>query len=450
MMGHARSDGRSPRSTAADASPAALAYPTDLAKRAVLRWEEAKAVGRIDRAPPPLEQLTTILSICYHATFLHEEGRPVTFRLALGAPDAFNVAAGPPSGLHRLIFTQSRPLDQHELRRIAPAAAFSRTLIGATDVQQGIWGIIHSGPQWLQSVRGGRSTSQVTPQVPIVAATGPGRLVVSVGSVVLAELREGTLSGGGMDVFEARWMRARLATADFKATSSSRHEDDACRPRDAGDASFQSVLAEHVLRRILSTVRSARHGGTLILLPDEPESNLLSTERFLRLKYGVRDEEPRRRILTLTSAISDALGRAGNGGDSGVGWDTYEASRVQSVVEMDEALFEVAHLVAELARIDGAVLLTNSLELLGFGVEISGGLPEVPLVSQALDLEAATTTWMRTDRVGTRHRSAYRLCQAVPDALALVVSQDGGLQFVRWHDSGVAYWEQVATGPLEG
>ena len=39
--------------------------------------------------------------------------------------------------------------------------------------------------------------------------------------------------------------------------------------------------------------------------------------------------------------------------------------------------------------------------------------------------------------------------QAVRDALALVVSQDGGLRFIRWHDDGVTYWEQVATGLWE-
>jgi len=41
------------------------------------------------------------------------------------------------------------------------------------------------------------------------------------------------------------------------------------------------------------------------------------------------------------------------------------------------------------------------------------------------------------------------LYQAVRDALALVVSQDGGLRFIRWHDDGVTYWEQVATGLWE-
>ena len=105
--------------------------------------------------------------------------------------------------------------------------------------------------------------------------------------------------------------------------------------------------------------------------------------------------------------------------------------------------------MADLARVDGTVIMTDCLEVLGFGVEIAGELPEVLRVARAHDLEGAAREWVRTDRVGTRHRSAYRLCQAVHDALALVVSQDGGLRFIRWHDEGVTYWEQVATGLWE-
>ena len=123
-----------------------------------------------------------------------------------------------------------------------------------------------------------------------------------------------------------------------------------------------------------------------------------------------------------------------------------DAPAPRDLVDMDEALFEVAHLVAGLSYVDGTVLMTDCLEILGFGVEIAGELPEVLRVARAHDLEGTEREWVRTDRVGTRHRSAYRLCQAVHDALAVVVSQDGGLRFIRWHDDGVTYWEQVATG----
>ena len=170
----------------------------------------------------------------------------------------------------------------------------------------------------------------------------------------------------------------------------------------------------------------------------------------MRVKYDFDDEEPRRRILTLMITIMNELARVHPVSDTAVGWDAYEASRLRTLVEMDEALFEVAHLVADLAGVDGAVLMTDCFEILGFGVEIAGELPEVSQVARAHDLGGTQKSLVRTDRVGTRHRSAYRLCQAVHDAFALVVSQDGGLRFIRWHDDIVAYWEQVATGPGQG
>jgi hypothetical protein len=104
------------------------AYPSDLAGLVLTRWDEARAAGQINLMPPPATALADVLSICYQATLLREEGRPVTFRLAVSEPDAFAPKSGPPSGLHRLVFNRPLPLDQHELRRLAPAAGGSFTL----------------------------------------------------------------------------------------------------------------------------------------------------------------------------------------------------------------------------------------------------------------------------------------------------------------------------------
>ena len=59
----------------------------------------------------------------------------------------------------------------------------------------------------------------------------------------------------------------------------------------------------------------------------------------------------------------------------------------------------------------------------------------------ALDLEGERTVQMSTAGVGTRHRSPYRLCNVLPGAVAVVVSQDGNARFVRRTDGGVAYWD---------
>ena len=423
-------DGPDRRASHPELQAGHTAYPSDLAALVLRRWHEETAAGQIALPPPAASALAHLLSICYQATLLREEGRPVTFRLSLSGPDAFAATAGPPAGLHRLVFTRPLPLDPHELRRLAPAVVFSRSLIGAAGdgEEPRIWGVIHSGPQWLQSVRGGRETEQAIPPVLIVAATGPGRLLVTAGAVTLAELRNGTLSGRAVDVFQAQWLNERLS--DVQST-------------------FGAVLAGHVLRRIVATIRAAHHGGTLIMVPSGRVSELLLDGRYMRVKYSFTDEEPRRRILTIMGHIMNELARDEATAGKETGWIAYEASRSHQLIRMDEALFEVAHLIADLARVDGTVLMTDSLEVLGFGVEIAGELPEVLRVARAHDLEGAEQEWVRTDRVGTRHRSAYRLCQAVRDALALVVSQDGDLRFIRWHDDGVTYWEQLATGLWE-
>ena len=81
-------------------------------------------------------------------------------------------------------------------------------------------------------------------------------------------------------------------------------------------------------------------------------------------------------------------------------------------------------------------------ELLGFGGMVSGRLPDVERVGRALDLEGETVAEEETRNVGTRHRSAYRLADALPGSVAVVISQDGGVRFVCQKDGRVTYWEQ--------
>jgi glucose-6-phosphate 1-dehydrogenase len=107
------------------------------------------------------------------------------------------------------------------------------------------------------------------------------------------------------------------------------------------------------------------------------------------------------------------------------------------------------HLIAGLFAVDGAVVLTKRFELLGFGREISGALDQVSVVARAVDAEGEQTKPEFIDGVGTRHRSVYRLCHAVHDIIAVVLSQDGKVRFVKWKDGMVTYWDQVATSLLD-
>jgi DNA integrity scanning protein DisA with diadenylate cyclase activity len=67
-------------------------------------------------------------------------------------------------------------------------------------------------------------------------------------------------------------------------------------------------------------------------------------------------------------------------------------------------------------------------------------------VARALDIEADQVEMELSEGVGTRHRAAYRLCQELHDAFAIVISQDGDVRLVKWHNGSVTYWTQAPTG----
>jgi hypothetical protein len=73
---------------------------------------------------------------------------------------------------------------------------------------------------------------------------------------------------------------------------------------------------------------------------------------------------------------------------------------------------------------------------------ISGPLPAVRTVARALEVEGDRVAEEGTDNVGARHRSAYRLAAALPGAVVIVISQDGGVRFVAQKGGRVTYWEQ--------
>ncbi len=449
------------------------AYPHELAGFIMDHWEKDLCVGEfcnldhstdIDPLPgkPVVEQL---LSTCYQASLLHEEERPVRFRLILREPERFNPDHGPPTGLYRLVFTQPRPLNEHELRRLSPAADFYHSLIGVRrgeDQQLQIWGLVHSGPYWIQAIEGRRRSFLPLPGSLVVSVTDPGLITAAKGSVTIGKLFRGGLTSPATGVFGATWLRESFEGNReelFKLHHAARAREE--KPWATLHPNFPGLIIQRMARQVISTIRNSHHGGTLIFLPPEHCAASLTPghcaetaehKPMLRIKYTFTEEEPRHRIRTLILKYMNALAES-CGGDSNadkqVSWRDYMECAQSMFAHLDEAIVELTHLVASLASVDGAVVLTNRMELLGFGGEISGQLPGVHQVERAVDPEAVRTLTVSTEGVGTRHRSAYRLCNAIHDAIAVVISQDGGVQFVRWKDDALVYWDQVATSDLD-
>ena len=442
----------------------AHSYPADLADFVREKWSEptglveeyCETTADADALPEP-GVLRTILSVCYQASLLREEERPVRFRLIVRSPNAFPAPGGPPHGLHRLVFDEPRPFTQDELRRLAPAVDFYRGLLGAdigADGKAFIWGVVTTGPRWVQALHGGRQSFQRLPANLVVRVTSPGRIAVCKGLLTLATLIGGRIVQPSLDIFDTKWLPAVFTgVRDELMELHGIARANARSPWADLDPDVVDVIALHAVRRMVGMIRNGHHGGTLIILPPDGDDSLAALDGRIFLNYGFTPEEPRIRFRTVVVALLKAIASA-HGAPEGepprqVGWEHYASSTDGGIAQLDEAMIELAHLIAGLAAIDGAVVLNQRLEILGFGAEIGGDLPAVRSVARALDAEGTHKLHESVESVGQRHRSAYRLCNFVHDAIAIVISQDGTVRFVKWHDGEVTYWDNVATSVLD-
>jgi Probable sensor domain DACNV len=405
---------------------------------------------------PPYPYFEDLLSVCYQASMLREEDHPVRLRLILASPDQFSPRDFPPMGLHRQIFTQRRPCNESELRKLSPAAAFNRTLVGVELNDQNewqIWGLVHSGDRWLQSYQGGRKVPPQIPALPIIHLAGPGRLAVLCGQNTVADLVGGRIITPDLNVFEAKWLQEFFLPARMELMS-------LVHASSTGPLSFSSfidpnlmrTIGRHVTMRIISTMRNIHRGGTFLYLPDDRTEEFTAPNPLLTIKYQFHKKGMRSRLMdlmnqTLQSLITD-YGRDIKEGIL-LSWQDYITINSNSLALLDEAIFEVAHQLADFAGVDGAVVLTNKSRALGFGAMIKGDFDQVSTVARAIDVEGDKRLPEPTESLGTRHRSVFYLCQQVPDALGFVISQDGNVRVVKWKDGMVTYWEQAITIPLK-
>jgi DNA integrity scanning protein DisA with diadenylate cyclase activity len=87
------------------------------------------------------------------------------------------------------------------------------------------------------------------------------------------------------------------------------------------------------------------------------------------------------------------------------------------------------------SRVDGGVLITDHYQLLGFGVEVVAPADEL----RTITLDDGSKE--NIEQYGTRHRSAFRLCDCYCEAVAFVCSQDGGIKCVRNVNGTVRLWK---------
>jgi hypothetical protein len=192
-------------------------------------------------------------------------------------------------------------------------------------------------------------------------------------------------------------------------------------------------------RRALASNRDSGHGALIVLVPTNRVPALLGPDKLLRSKYPLQPAGMNARFPLLVHAILRRLLATGE-----ATWANYQQSRDTEILSLTAQIEHFAAYLTGLAAVDGALVLTQQIDFVGFGVEIQASQLPLNQVYRALNMEGTELQAVAVDHGGTRHRAAYRVCLAAPDCLAIVVSQDGNVQFVHNQQGRVIFWDQLS------
>ena len=256
------------------------AYPPQLAQFLRHAWEASPDAPPLLVDQPHLER---VLTVAYQASLLRDEDRTVRLRLVVAPPEDFDPRRGPPEGLQPLVFDEPLAYTPEELRRLSVAAKYHRALIGVAPRpvtgKYGIWGMVQSGPGWIQVAQGGRGPAPAPPpSALVVRVLGPGRIAVGRGLMTLAELRAGVVGSPRMDIFGSKWMPASFAST--RAELAKLHADARAQAEASGERWAElgpdviRLVSQAMVRRFLAAMSSAHHGGTVMVrLPSARRSS---------------------------------------------------------------------------------------------------------------------------------------------------------------------------------
>jgi hypothetical protein len=114
--------------------------------------------------------------------------------------------------------------------------------------------------------------------------------------------------------------------------------------------------------------------------------------------------------------------------------------------ECEDAAKDAARFIASLTAVDGAVILTDTLRIIGFGAEVIAPAAGTDTVHVALTAQGDESHPVAFTEFGTRHRSAYRFAAGLENSVAFVLSQDGGIKAVRQVGPRLLLWPYFKIG----
>jgi hypothetical protein len=399
---------------------------------------------------PPKAILDELLDVCFQASMLTEEGRPTVFRLAYissTSPVTPNQSELPL--VTRYALNAPVPFTEAELRRLAPVADPRCVLIAVehNGERLQIYGLIDIGMALWEMARHERIMGHASPEALIVSSSRPGELNISRGDRPVIRLR------GGRIVTPTDSVLHGGPVADFFANAVDNFIGNACQlsgiQQDPAEDEGLAFAPLAFVESILLYTADLHHGGTLLFVPEEMTHEDSRLKSRLSIKYVLPSTRPRDALVSAMAARLKHNAEA----EKLQGRKSVKGERLEELAALaeeqqgcEDAARDAARFIGSLTAVDGAVVLTDTFRVIGFGAEVTASFSGADKVHVAQDAEGTDSKEAGFVEFGTRHRSAFRFAGSMESAVAFVMSQDGGIKAVRQVGARLLMWPYFKIG----
>jgi hypothetical protein len=404
-------------------------YPHHLAKLVATRLRAD--YGR----SPPETVLCRLLETLYFASLKTDEGRRVLCTVEYLDPqgaDAKPPARGPANRPTCARFDPPLPLDVRTLTKLARAAdprVASLAVFSDRKQRLYIWAMVDQEPRLGDEVALEPDAVR-RPGLFSATITGAGNLSVYCGSALVGSLAQNALVQEHHNVLGSGPVHAMLKD-HLEGSLAERFPR--CEPS-CGGAWQRDLLVYwvHSVGRVLVEAGRYRHGGGLLIVPEEPAQDasvhyVLRYDRLLKALVDLAQSRVLHRHLSIgdeAAGLQDDLGR--------------QKSEVLGAIRF----------IASLSCADGVVLLDKAMAVRGFGAELRAANP-INDVFLAGDAAATAARLRRADLsdFGARQRAMIRYCDAHPGSLGLAISREGGVHAMMRIGQRLVLWENIDCKP---
>jgi hypothetical protein len=347
------------------------------------------------------EQILAFIETAFRASLRLNEGRVTRFCAVAAAPKEF---------VSPVVFEAPVPYDEPQIAKLAPAVPEGGCIgvsIQGDELQ--MWGFACSRVgSWADVVtvdvwEPGTVRVGVGPFQPFAVINGRSNPIIAGSPIILAD-------------YLRRVLRKALPADDILETQ----------------AVWRECLA---LKDLARMIVAGGRGGTVLIVPSETgtwsESLNPFTYRFASPVTKIRDSI--RLELNEAQAQGETVQRL-----SAMELDEDLRNSIMVAVNPRSGNIERGvRAVASLAAVDGAIVLTRDLRLLGFGAKIVAGgdaAPRVCMFRPEPGSQKVVSSPLE-DLGGTRHQSAARFTDRNRDTVGLVISQDRHLSVMHWDEA---------------